>query len=266
MPLPGTAAPKAPVVPVEPIKPAAPAVDPMVALLAKERAHAAERQKFAGEREGWAKEKAELEALRAWKTGLVRNPSLLEEPLGKDWYEKLTEYRLNDNKITPELIGQTLDAKLSEWDKKQQDRAESERKRIADEQTAIVEQFRNDTSEWVKAQPDYELIHLHGVHGEVTRLIENHFKQTQKILSAKEAADLVEADLAERVEKSLKTKRFSKQAPPEKRIESAQPRTLTSALTAVSTPPSAELDMSDDARLTRAIARGRAIQLSRQGQ
>lgn len=271
LPLPGT--PKAvlpngapPPPAAEPSKPAA--ADPMAAVLAKERDLVRKQQEWGKERDTI---RAELEKEKGWRKDLVKNPDLLKEVLGDDWYEKLTEYRLNGGKPTAELIGQSVEAKLQEFEKRQEEKAAAERTRIADEQAATLENFRNETTEWVKAQPDYELINMHGAQSRVVQVIEHTFKQTQKIMSAKEASDFVENELYEAIQKSLSTKRFKTPPPgtatPEKPKESAQPRTLTNAHGPVGTPaPTEPLDMSDDARLARAIAKGQAIQRSRQGQ
>lgn len=281
LPLPGTPVPApAAAVPVPapvPVPEAKP--DPRLAdLLAKEKAYVTEKQKFAAERDAWTKERAELESLRGWRSGLVRNPDALKDVYGDGWYETLTDYRLNGAKVTPDLVAASVDAKLAEFEKRQKTEretaAEAARAQAAAEQKAVLDNFRADTAAFVKSKgEEYELINLHEAHNLVTQLIEDHFEKTQKILTAAEAAGIVEAHLAEQVRKSLETRKFKTPAAtpgaaPKKQEQVAQPRTLTNAHTGITAPPPStpgDRPLTEDERIARAVAVGEAVRRARMG-
>lgn len=279
------APPPAPV--AEPPKPAAPSQHDaaFAALAAKERDLVRKQQAFTAERDAFLKEREGLLTLKQReeqrRQTALRNPEPVARELwGDDWYEKLTEYRLNGTKLTPELVAQSVEERLNAWDQRQKSEREAqaaqERERLQQEQQQIIDDFRTQATDFVKGKADeYELINLHNWHPEVYRTIEQHYARTAKegtpkILSFKEAADLVEADLRERVEKSLASKAFKDRvvakAPPQpqgepKRETSAQPRTLSNdAFTATTSPPHPEGAslLSEEERFKRAIAAGEA--------
>lgn len=260
-----------PPVPPPAPKPAAPAEDPrFAALVSKESALVKQQRELAAQRDSFAKERQEYEAWKQQRTQATRNPEVLaKEVWGDNWYDKLTEFRLNGQQVTPDVIAQTVSEQLSAFEKRQTD-ARAAQEAVQREQAQAAAQqaydnFKTETHDFVAGRgEEYELINLHGAHNLVTRAIEQHFEATQKIMTAKEAADLVEAHLAEQVQKSLATKRFTAKAPPlpngePKREGSAQPRTLTNALTSSTPAPDEGVSQySDSERIRRAIAAGEA--------
>lgn len=276
------------VVATPPAAPAAPVVDAkadaFAALAAKEKDYVSKTQKLATEREAFKAEQARLAIETAdyqrWKLAkaqrLVNPEAYLKEDFGEGWYDKLTEYRLNGGKTTPEFVAASVDERLAAFEKKQADeRAATEKAATEAAQKAHQEawqKFQDDTAAFVKGQPDaYELINAYGLQGRVVAVIQETYEKTLaetgtgRILNAKEAADLVEADLLDR---STKAKKLTKAPPPPngepKPPTSAQPRTLTSALTAITTPPAPEGPLTEDERMQRAIAKGEAVRKARQ--
>lgn len=244
------------------------------ALAAKERAFVADKSKFASEREALNKDREEYTNWKAAREARHRDPAaFLKQDFGDDWYERLTEYRLNGQKMTPELVNAAVEERLAERDRKAADErakeAAAEKQRQDEEHVAAWTRFQADVTEFVKAKgDDYEFINLYGAHAGVVKLIEQTFAESGRILEAKEAADQVEKYLEEQVQKSLETKKWKARTPPPpvsaspavgevKRTESAQQRTLTSAQTPISTPPPPPSgDLSEDERIKRAIDAG----------
>jgi hypothetical protein len=250
-------------------------------------------EQLAADRDAFKKEKSEYDAWKAAKAAALKNPEeLAKATWGDDWYEKLTEYRLNGNKLTPELVDQRVEARINELESKQQKEREeqlaAERQRVATQEKEILDTFRKNTVEWVKTKTDdYELINLFGMHDAVHRLVEKTFADTTerdtdgnvtkpgRLLTAKEAADLVEQNLLEQAKKSQAAKKLqARNAAPgtpvtpvfEKRTDPAQPRTVTNDLGARTTPPPPESGLQTDAeRIAAAIAAGEAARKARQG-
>lgn len=277
---PAATAPAAVAPPVETQAPA-PGNDAFAALASKERAHVAERQKLAAEREALAKDrdahKSELAEFQEWKAAReqrLRAPApFLEKDFGPDWYDKLTEFKLSGGKVTPELVAASVDERLAAYEKKQADEkakaeATAAEQAKADHQAAW-DKFTEDTESFIKAKPDdYELINLYGAHSRVIAVIEKTYTDTGRVLEAKEAADLVEADLLGVAKKSKKLGAQSPAAvpPPQggtKPPESAQPRTLTNAA-APATAPAKPRPMTDEERVERAMQAAEAVRAARQ--
>lgn len=271
----------------EPPKPAPSQHDAaFAALAAKERDLVRRQQAFTTERDAFLKEREGLLTLKQReeqrRQTALRNPEPVAKELwGDDWYEKLTEYRLNGAKITPDLVAASVEERLNAWDQRHKDEQEKqaaqEKERLQQEQQQTIDDFRTQATDFVKGKAEeYELINLHNWHPEVYRTIEQHYSRTAKegtpkILSFKEAADLVEADLRERVEKSLGAKAFkdkyiAAKAPPQpqgepKRETSAQPRTLSNdafPASSIATHPEGASYLSEEERFKRAIAAGEA--------
>lgn len=250
--------------------------DAFAALAAKEKAHATAAQKLAADRAAFQKERDEHSAWKTAHESRLRDPeAFLKQDFGEGWYDKLTEYKLNGGKVTPELVSAQVDERFAALTKQQEDErakvVEDEKTRAATEHQQAWQKFQDDTKTFVDSKPDeYELINLHGAHASVVAVIEKTYADTGRVLEAKEAADQVEKYLEEQIQKSLETKKWKSKAklPPavpgaEKRPESAQPRTLTNAHGAVSTPPPPSGPSTEAERMARAIAAGEAVRKAR---
>lgn len=265
--------------PVPAPPPAKPVVtdDAFAALAAKEKAFAASAQKLSTDKAAFAAQQAEYTSWKAARESRLRDPdAFLRQDFGEGWYDKLTEYKLNGGKVTPELVSAQVDERFAALTKQQDDERakalDAEKARTAAEQQQAWQKFQEDTKGFVESKPDdYELINLHGAHASVVAVIEKTYADTGRVLDAKEAADQVEKYLEEQIQKSLETKKWKSKAqlPPaapgaEKRPESAQPRTLTNAHAAITTPPPPSGPLTEAERMARAIAAGEAVRKARQ--
>lgn len=266
--------------------PAADAGDPKVskawaALAKKEKDLSLQSRKHSeqvrAERTALQSERKEYESWKAQRQQLKLNPAaLLEAELGKDWYDKLTEYRLNGQKPTAELVSASVEEKFEALKKQQAEekaaQQKSELERQDREGQEAMAKFRSDTIDFVKSKPDeYELIGLYGSHDLVPAVIEKHFNDTTerddqgrfikpgKVLSAKEAADMVEKHMEEQHTKAKAAKKFQAKTLPSdpvtsKRDDPQHRRTTLSNDMTASTPSALPPPKTDEERRERALA------------
>jgi hypothetical protein len=185
-------------------------------------------------------------------------------------YEDATNYVLNDNKLTPEQQVKLLEQRLEQI---QRDTEEKEQKRLQDEaeraQKSVQEQeemFKTDVMDFLEQnKATYELTaneDAKEVAETVLAVIKQHFSNSMKewedsgregkrpkALSTKEALDLIEQHLEEKVSKYYETNKIkSKFAPKsddgDKKGSSptAPSRTLSAAVTTSSASPSAKIN------------------------
>lgn len=240
------------------------------ALLAKkERGLALKAHDLAQKQQAHKEREAEYQAWQTERASTKRDPvRFLEKEFGKDWYDKLTEVKLNGGKVTPELVLETIDERLGSFEKKHEAErlkaAEAEQSKVQAEEQRMLETWRADVAGFVKQNAEaYELINHFEVHDRVTAKIESEFAKTQKLLSPKEAADLIEKDLEER---GAKSKKFGKApaapASADKRFDPQQRRTLSNDM-AATTPAAKPLPADDRERMKRALEAMHAVELSR---
>lgn len=244
------------------------------ALLAKkERGLALKAHDLAQKAEAMRERQAEFEAWNKAKDNAKRDPvTHLKALYGDDWYDKLTEFKLSGGKVTPELVAASVDERLEAFEKKQEAQrlkdAEAAKAQVAAEEAKVLSQWRADVTGYVKQNAEaYELINHFEVHDRVTAKIESEFAKTQKLLTPKEAADLVEKDLEERGSKSKKLGKAPATPAPavttaEKRTDPLQRRTLSNDMTA-STPATRPPPVDDKERRKRALEAMDAVRASR---
>lgn len=204
--------------------------------------------------------KAELDAklaqIKEWEG--ISNP--LEALKKKGFsYEDVTNYVLNDQKLTPELEVKGMKEQMTKWmqeqeSKQTQSQAEAKAKAEAEMQKTI-ENFKNQVNEFVTQNADkYELINLHEQQEMVFATIEEYYNKTGKIMTNTEASDLVESYLEEQIDKSLKTKKLqSKLAPKVEEKNVKEPsKTITNIPTSAA--PSMLPVKTENDRLKRALA------------
>ncbi len=233
----------------------------------KERGLALKAQSLSQQQEAFKAQKAEHEAQRAevaeWKAAEAnakRDPvGYLKRLYGDDWYDKMTELRLSGGKVTPELLGEAMDAKIAALEKKHEDagrkQLEEQKAQVQHEAEQSFHAWKDEVHGFVKEQADtYELINHFEVHDRVTAKIQSEWVKTQKLLTPKEAADAVEKDLEERGSKSKKFGRApAAPAPADKRNDPLQRRTLSNDMTG-STAAAKPAPTSDAERRQRALA------------
>lgn len=169
--------------------------------------------------------RAEAEQLKALKAQLAQKETKIKEwedikdPIAalraKGFsYEEATQYVLNNGQPTPELQIKGVQEELAKF---RQEQAEAEKVRaeqavkLAQAQVEeTITTFKSQVNEFVTSHPeDYQLIGIHESQELIYSTVEENFNRTGRIMSMKEAADLVENYLEERIEASLKAKRLS---------------------------------------------------------
>ncbi len=167
-------------------------------------------------------------------------------------YEEWTNYLLNDKKLTPELEVKSVKQEIEELKKslsEKDNKAEEARKKAAqDEYNQAITEFTKEVNDFLLTNKDeYELIALTNTQEVVLAVIEQHFQATSKagepkLLSIKEASDLVEADLVEKASKAAATKKMqakskpqeTKKEDPKQTTFTQQSRTLSNSMTSTS--------------------------------
>ncbi len=226
----------------------------------KERGLALKAQDLSQKAEAFKAEKAEFEEWKSLRANMKRDPvPFFKKEFGDDWYDKMTELRLSGGKVTPELLGEAMDAKIAALEKKHE---EAKKKELDDQKTQVEREAQQSFNAWrdevhsfvTEKADEYELINHFEAHDRVTAKIQSEYAKTQKLLSPKEAADFIEKDLEERGSKS---KKFGKApaapVPADKRNDPQQRRTLSNDMTgstAAAKPP----PTSDAERRQRALA------------
>jgi len=236
------------------------------AVLARKEAEIYRRQQAVRQQQAEiARQAEEIKAFQEMKRQARLNPTEALKQLGLT-YEEVTEYLMNDNKPTPSAEVMSVKQELEEFKRQQQ----AEQKRLLQEQREaaeaeqqqIVEQFHEEVSDYVSQHAEtYELTALYGGANLVWQVIEENFKQTQKLMSIPEAAKLVEEHYEELARKAQATKKFAvtqqKAASPQATAQTQAPRmgpTLTNDLTArVASNP--QRPRSDEDRIAAALAR-----------
>lgn len=159
---------------------------------------------------------------------LKKNPLEALQSIGLS-YEKLTQLALNDGKLTPEmqleLMRQELDDKYSkELEKLRSELSEKDKKTEEQKYNDIVMSFKNELNSFLKNNDnDYELINANNAADVVFDVIEEHFKETGRIMDNKEAADLVEAQLLEEAERLFKLNKLKSKLGSTAQVQSKNP-------------------------------------------
>lgn len=194
-------------------------------ILREKRALKEQQMAFEAEKQKWADEQARLQRFKE-----LSNP--LDALKEKGWtYEDLTNYVLSGEKTPPEKLIADVKKELEDLKTAQQREKEQlilQAKEAAEkEQQQIIENFKAQTNDFIVQNKDtYELINLHDAQEVVFATVEEHWAKeverynkeveegvTQprqpKVLSMKEACDVVEKYLEENISKSLQTKKLS---------------------------------------------------------
>lgn len=196
----------------------------------KQFAMLAQREKqLQRQREQFAKEKAEHEAKMAeWRAAQPKPKTPLEALEGE---------------VTPDMLAKATKAELEafrrQWEEQQKEAAELARKHAEEQASRSIQAFKEEISEFVKAKPDdYELIALNNAQESVYHTVEQFYAKHGRVLSIKEASDLVEKqleqDLLALLAKSKKLKPKPEIAPgadEHARQDSAPKRTLNNGMT-----------------------------------
>lgn len=265
----------APEVPVE--KPKEEVGSKFAALARKEKALWTQSQQIKAEREAFQREREsfqkELDEVRTRRQEAKKNPMKWLE-YGDLTYKDTTDYILAGEKPTPEMIAKmTVEERLAAYEaekKKEDEKKAQEAKQKQEEQyQKSISDFKAQIGEFIKTNSDeYELINLYEEEGLVYETIEAHFEKTQKekgvgkVLTIKEASDLVETYLLSLWEKGSNTKKVKAKAQiqPKESPKQSQTKEVTKTLSNQLT-PSAEINprvLTREERIKRAMAVGRS--------
>lgn len=239
--------------------------DKFAALARKEAEVFRKAQAVRAQQAELARQAEEIRAFQEAKKQAVLNPLEALKQLGLT-YDQITEYIVNDNKPTPSAEVMTLKQELEEFKRQQREEQDkiqrSQRERVEAEQKQIIEDFHEEVSTYIKDHADtYELTSLYDGANLVVGVIEEHFKQTGKLMNTAEAARLVEEHYEDLARKTLATKKFAatqqKATPPQAQTAAPVPRmgpTLSNDLgaTGAAAPKQARTDAD---RIAAALAR-----------
>lgn len=234
-----------------------------------------EMQRVSDARAALAKDKAEVDEYRREESMLAVDPdSFLKKRLGEKWYETLTKAKLgDDSSLAVQQLRNEFEAKF----KAQQDaeaarvaeetqRLEQEREQTVEEARVALEEFRTEATTFVKEKPDdYQAIHALKLEASVAEKAQSHFNQTKKVLSHKEAADLLESELDKAVEAVLATKKWQEKLgkkseptkptqPPQLVVPRSAPTTLDNGMRAGAAPVSPQR-LTKEQKYEKAMAR-----------
>lgn len=246
----------------------------------KSEAIKAQEASIKAQEEAFKAKLARYEEFERLQADALKNPAaLLRKVYGDNWYDRLTQYKLEGEQPTPDLAVQAVrDETRAEIERLRQEQrealekaeaqrkadAEAAAKALAEQEQAVIDQFHRDTIDFVKAHADdYELTNLNDAQGLVVQVIEETFKRTKKIMSAKEAAEAVEKHLEEVAAKNFESKKWKARAAkpttePAKPVEDKP--TLTNAMGSTPSMPAGSMD-----RYAKAVAEMEAAEARRRG-
>jgi hypothetical protein len=204
------------------------------ALSRKEKAIQEMRQAIKREQEDWKsspelKEFSEFKALRAE----AKDPIKVLEKLG-----------ITYDDLTRSILGQTKEPTIEELAEKKAQEAISKLKEEMSEQEkskaekhyeTVIENFKQEISQHIDANPDvYELTKTaEDPIGLIYDVIEEHYAQHKKVLSVKDAADLVEQHFEEKALSITKLKKMQEKLgiKPAEKVEEPAAKSPSTTLT-----------------------------------
>jgi hypothetical protein len=241
------------------------------ALAKRERAIVKKQEEWKSQQSEWESFKKEREE---WKAARAKDAEVeaLKRTSPLKWleaqgitYNDLTAAALAGGKPPPDMavreIKEEFESYKAQQERMRKEAADAEKARQQAEYDRVVEEFKAEVNQFIDGKKEeYELITLHAATPVVYATIEEHFANTKKVLSIKDASDLVEKWLEDQVAKSLETKKLkAKVSPttakePDKKLDNgtAQPRTITNTM-ATSTPSMLPAQTEQD-RMKRAMA------------
>lgn len=191
---------------------------------------------------------------------LRSNPLQTLEELGLN-YQTLTELALNDGKLSPDM---KLDLLRQDLEKKHQSEIEELRNQILEDKRAREEEkyeqtinnFKAQISEVVSTSPEFELIQANDAVDVVYDVIEQHYKDTGRILDTKEAAEQVENFLMEEAQKLLKLNKLA-----QRKAEEVKPPVTKKATPTLTNSQAAQVPHREEKLLSNEESLARAAQM-----
>lgn len=178
-------------------------------------------------------------------------------------YEQLTHMILNDGKPTQDQKNSSLEEKVTNLQKQIEDREAHQKAEAEKQAQAQVEQvvasFKSDIIDFISKNSEaYELIATASAQDTVYEVVEEHYRETGRVLTISEAADLVENHLFTESQKFLGLKKFQKKEPssdPSSHPGSSKPEPISSKTlsNSMSSSASSSRPLSEAEHLERAI-------------
>ena len=206
-----------------------------------------------------AKEKAELAEYNARKTAIKekKDPIAALQEFGYT-YEEASQFVLNDNRPTPELLIKetnekiaALEAKLAEKDKEalvsQQQLLE---KQSIEQNHQAIDTIKNHLS----GNPDFESLVELEMHEDIFTKINNHYNETGEVLQIDEVAKEFLEGVKARMEAITKTNFYKKNYAQATAPSKVPPKTLSNSLTSQTVPVEKKPYKTDEERVRNALA------------
>jgi len=245
----------------------APAPD-LTKVIAREKRIRIEQEKLDAARREWQTEKTALESIKAARS--ARDPLAAMRALGLSEDDVTTALVNRGQPATPEQevkrLARELDAHKADLTAKEQRAAEQAQRDRAAQLERETQAFRDRTAKHVEANAEkYELINAEGAQAQVAARIEAHYKSTYdadtgqgELLTADQAAEMVEKEIEERLAKATATKKWqAKFAKPAENALSksapAAPRRTIAELTSTTAAASPPKGRTREERIARAM-------------
>jgi len=173
-------------------------------------AYKREQRKLDAQKAQLNSERSEVEKLKALKSTAKQNPSEALKELGLSIDDILLSLADEPAQVEEDEIS-VLRREINEVKTSRQKEKDEQAKAAEQAINEAVEAYKADTFKHIKADPDkYELIHNDDAYDVVWELMQQHHAQTGELLSAQDAADMVEEELYEKATKLLNSKKLSK--------------------------------------------------------
>lgn len=219
---------------------------------------AALKADFERERKDWNENLEEFKRWKKIKENAKLDPDAYLNEAGLS-YGYLTEKALKGEKIDGNEILARAEAKIAALEKKLEERdaklKEDQTQQASQDVINRRETFFSNVNDWISAQGDaYELINMHNQH-QIVRAVIEEAANRKKDITVKEAADKVEAYLAEQIEKAVSSsKKFKEKYVPKKIEEKKEPGAPTLNNSMNTTTPVSPGMITDQERTARALA------------
>lgn len=236
-----------------------------IAAIAREKKQALiEKRKLQAEREAIAKDREEITKWRQQMAEAKNNPIAALQASGYS-YKDATDFVLNNSSMTAEQQIKAVQDEIKALKDSQETKDKSfkeEQAKAAEQQVKeTIEAFKSEVNDFLAAnQEEYELIHFTENQELVFSTIEEHFSRTKKVLSIKEASDLVEKYLEDQTHKAItETKKMKSkfQLAQEQKVDpgsASTSKTLSNSATISSSAPSTLPAKTEQDRMRRALA------------
>jgi len=212
----------------------------------------------------------EIEKFQSLKARAKTEPlTAIQEAFGIN-YDQITEAKISGG-TTPDLqikaVKDELEALKAEQRKAEANRIKADRASLQRQERETVESFYKDAIDEVAASNEYKYTNKYKQQGLVPQLIQEHYRQTKRIMSVAEAGKIVEDYVQGELKAAAEEFQKEAKAPESKPAATASnPRdganSLSNGMTTSTRPPS-QRPMSEAELMKQAIAELDKVQASR---